>query len=151
MAQIRHNPDLPSPRTLLMLYASDLAFRLRWEIEPALGEGHTVIAAPYIQTAIAAGRAAGIPKSWLTALFQFAPRPDSTFRIREKSEGAGWTGRKSGGFAEFFCWNMRSLSDRNSAVETRDRIVEYLAGKHRSPELQRLTKKLVARVGRQGL
>src|ERR1043165_3569723 len=32
----------PPPRTLLLLYASDLMFRLRWEIEPALSEGRTV-------------------------------------------------------------------------------------------------------------
>ena len=37
----------PSPRTLLLLYASDLAFRLRWQIRPALEEGVTVIAAPW--------------------------------------------------------------------------------------------------------
>ena len=44
---------MPSPRTLLLLYAADLAFRLRWEIEPTLAEGKTVVAAPYVETAIA--------------------------------------------------------------------------------------------------
>ena len=44
------------PRTLLLLYAADLAFRLRWEIRPALAEGHTVIAAPYLDTAFAFSR-----------------------------------------------------------------------------------------------
>ena len=39
----------PSARTLLLLYASDLMFRLRWEIEPALAEGKTVVAAPYVR------------------------------------------------------------------------------------------------------
>ena len=29
----------PSARTLLLLYAADLAFRLRWQIRPALAEG----------------------------------------------------------------------------------------------------------------
>src|SRR5450631_975560 len=29
----------PTPRALLLLYASDLMFRLRWEIEPTLQEG----------------------------------------------------------------------------------------------------------------
>src|SRR5215211_7126410 len=65
----------PSPRTLLLLYAADLAFRLRWEIRPALAEGHTVVAAPYVDTAFAFGRAAGLPAGWLTNLFRFAPRP----------------------------------------------------------------------------
>ena len=66
---------LPSPRTLLLLYAADLAFRLRWEIRPALAEGNTVVAAPYIETAVAFGRAAGIPAGWLANLFRFAPHP----------------------------------------------------------------------------
>src|SRR5262245_53145262 len=43
----------PPPRTLLLLYASDLMFRLRWEIEPALAEGRTVLAAPYVESAVA--------------------------------------------------------------------------------------------------
>src|SRR4026208_607986 len=31
----------PSPRTLLLLYAADLAFRLRWEIKAAMAGGQT--------------------------------------------------------------------------------------------------------------
>ena len=65
----------PSARTLLLLYAADLAFRLRWQIRPALAEGRTVVAAPYVDTATAFGRAAGLPPSWLMNLFRFAPRP----------------------------------------------------------------------------
>src|SRR5438094_402694 len=42
----------PTPRTLLLLYASDLLFRLRWEITPAMKEGRTVVAAPYVELAI---------------------------------------------------------------------------------------------------
>jgi len=60
----------PSPRTLLLLYAADLAFRLRWQIRPALSEGRTVVAAPYVDTAIAFGRAAGLKPAWLTNLFR---------------------------------------------------------------------------------
>ncbi len=65
----------PSPRTLLLLYAADLAFRLRWQIRPALADGRTVVAAPYVDTATAFGRAAGLPAGWLANLFRFAPRP----------------------------------------------------------------------------
>lgn len=65
----------PSVRTLLLLYAADLAFRLRWEIRPALAEGRTVVVAPYVDTAIALGRAAGLRSGWLTNLFRFAPKP----------------------------------------------------------------------------
>lgn len=64
----------PSARTLLLLYAADLAFRLRWQIRPALAEGRTVVAAPYVETAMAFGRAAGLKSGWLVNLFRFAPR-----------------------------------------------------------------------------
>jgi len=64
-----------SARTLLLLYATDLAFRLRWEIRPALAEGRLVIAAPYLDTAVAFGLAAGVDAAWLRNLFLFAPRP----------------------------------------------------------------------------
>jgi hypothetical protein len=69
------DPDAgtPSPRTLLLLYAADLAFRLRWEIRPALDEGRLVIAAPYVATAVALGQAAGLDPHWLRDLFHFAP------------------------------------------------------------------------------
>jgi hypothetical protein len=63
----------PSARTLLLLYAADLAFRLRWEIVPALDEGRLVIAAPYVATPMALGQAAGLDAAWLDDLFCFAP------------------------------------------------------------------------------
>jgi hypothetical protein len=66
---------IPSVLTLLLLYAADLAFRLRWEIRPALEEGRLVIAAPYVATAMALGQAAGLESPWLTDLFHFAPAP----------------------------------------------------------------------------
>ena len=66
-----------SARTLLLLYAADLAFRLRWQIRPALAEGRTVVAAPYVTTAWAFGRAAGLNSSWLMNLLRFAPRAHS--------------------------------------------------------------------------
>jgi thymidylate kinase len=69
------NAGVPSARTLLLLYAADLVFRLRWEIQPALDEGRLVVAAPYVTTAIAFGQAAGIDAAWLTDLFHFAPQP----------------------------------------------------------------------------
>ncbi len=77
----------PSARTLLLLYAADLAFRLRWEIRPALAAGRTVVAAPYVDTAVAFGRAAGVPAGWLANLFRFAP-PAAERRFVSASRGA---------------------------------------------------------------
>jgi hypothetical protein len=87
----------PSVRTLLLLYAADLAFRLRWEIRPALAEGRSVVAAPYVDTAIAFGRAAGIDGAWLTNLFLFAPRPS----VRKFVGGFAARAGRKGGFVEF--------------------------------------------------
>ena len=47
-------------RTLTLVYAADLAFRLRWEIRPVLEAGGVVIAAPYVETAVAFGAACGL-------------------------------------------------------------------------------------------
>jgi hypothetical protein len=74
----------PSARTLTLLYAADLAFRIRWHIRPALEAGHSVVAAPYVETAKALAIAAGIPRRWLQELFRFAPRPDSTYHVGER-------------------------------------------------------------------
>ena len=89
---------LPSARALLLLYAADLAFRLRWEIRPALDEGRVVVAAPYVDTAIAFGRAAGLPSVWLRDLFSFAPPPAEWHH----ADAAPPRGRaRRGGFVEF--------------------------------------------------
>ena len=93
----------PSPRTLLLLYAADLAFRLRWEIRPALAEGLTVVAAPYVETAVAFGRAAGIPAGWLTNLFRFAPRPHQRCFVHRSSK----RGKALDGFIGFGCDQIR--------------------------------------------
>jgi hypothetical protein len=90
----------PSPRTLLLLSAADLAFRLRWEIRPALDEGRFVIAAPYVATAAAFGQAAGLDPVWLGDLFHFAP-PADEHHIVDPAPAKQVADRN--GFVEF-CW-----------------------------------------------
>jgi hypothetical protein len=94
---------VPSARTLLLLYAADLAFRLRWEIQPALAEGKTVVAAPYVDTAFAVGRAAGLPAGWLRNLLRFAPEPDKRLFAGEAGSRKPGKSSKSRGFVEFAC------------------------------------------------
>src|SRR5687767_11965083 len=65
-----------SARTLTLVYAADLAFRLRWEIRPVLEAGGVVIAAPYVETAVAFGIACGLAEEWIRELLSFAPKPD---------------------------------------------------------------------------
>jgi len=90
-----------SPRTLLLLYASDLAFRLRWEIQPAIAAGQVVIAASYTETAIAFGEAAGLPRKWIVELFRYAPPADLCLHVKDAKDGAPWKPRAMDGFPEF--------------------------------------------------
>jgi hypothetical protein len=98
----------PSARTLLLLYAADLAFRLRWQIRPALADGRTVIAAPYVDTATAFGRAAGLPAGWIANLFRFAPRPGERRFVRPR--GRGPQPAITDGFVGFSCARMAGTS-----------------------------------------
>lgn len=91
--------DRPSSRTLVLLYAADLFFRLRWEIIPALEEGKCVVAAPYIETGFAFGTLAGLPKKWLVEVFRFAPKPDECFRVNGSASAK--LGGPTSGFVEF--------------------------------------------------
>jgi hypothetical protein len=109
----------PSARTLLLLYAADLAFRLRWQIRPALAEGRTVVAAPYVDTAVAFGRAAGLKAGWLTNLFRFAPKASDRRFVLPAEARATTVGD---GFVGFSCDCMRGAatgrSCRRLSVET---------------------------------
>jgi hypothetical protein len=97
----------PTARTLLLLYASDLAFRLRWEIRPALAEGLTVVAAPYVESAIAFGMAASLPHKWMVSLFAFAPQPHTCYRLPEKPAYPEDHPKAGDGFLEFACSMMK--------------------------------------------
>jgi hypothetical protein len=91
--------DRPTPRTLLLLYAADLFFRLRWEINPALKEGKSVVAVPYVETGFAFGHAVGLPKKWLSEIFRFAPKPNQSFHLNGHSSAK--LGTATSGFVEF--------------------------------------------------
>ena len=115
-----------SPRTLMLLYAADLLFRLRWEIQPALEAGQTVIAAPYLDAAFAFGRACGLSRGWLKTLFSFAPRPDASHRVAERKKAAGWTGKAQAGFAEFSSAGLAAISPSFEPVRLRRAMIAFL-------------------------
>lgn len=98
----------PPPQTLILLYATDLAFRLRWQIRPALEEGTAVIAAPYVETVIGFGIGARLPASWLRRLFEFAPAADECYRVPESTIPADRRGTPSDSFLEFCLTQLRS-------------------------------------------
>ena len=114
------NAGTPSARTLLLLYAADLAFRVRWEIRPAVEEGRTVIAAPYVDTAVAFGRAAGVPSTWLSNLFRFAPRPVERHLVDAPPSRAK---RGRDGFVEVVC---ERWADRTGI--THRHLIDAIAG-----------------------
>jgi thymidylate kinase len=118
----------PTPRVLLLLYASDLLFRLRWEIEPTLKEGRTVVAAPYVESAMAFGVAAGLPKGWIKELFRFAPKPAVSFRLKEKKKDQ--EKKKDGdgepGFVEFFCASLARHYPGWETADVRREMLKYL-------------------------
>jgi thymidylate kinase len=87
----------PSAKTLLLLYAADLRFRLRWQILPALEEGQLVIAIPYVETGIAFGLANGLPEKWINEIFSFAPDATECFWLNGTPSRAA----SSEGFLEF--------------------------------------------------
>jgi hypothetical protein len=89
----------PSPRTLVLLYAADLFFRLRWEVVPALDEGRCVVAVPYVATGVAFGVVVGLPITWLTEVFRFAPQPSERFHVSRTPSAE--PGASSLGFVEF--------------------------------------------------
>ena len=68
--------------TYCLMYATDLADRLEYQIIPALRSGFVVLADRYIYTAIARGIARGAEKEWLRDLFSFAVAPDLVFYLR---------------------------------------------------------------------
>jgi hypothetical protein len=134
----------PPPRTLLLLYASDLLFRLRWEIRPALAEGHAVVAAPYVETAISFGVASGLSLDWLQELFSFAPKADASFRLKEsKKFKEKVKGKKApSGFVEF-CFNRLAAAYPNwNTHEVFTGMRNYLDTLEEKEEIRRLGKKL---------
>jgi hypothetical protein len=116
----------PSPRTLILLYASDLAFRLRWQIRPALEEGVTVIAAPYLETAIGFGRAAGLPTVWLREVFEFAPAAEECFRVPEDNVSADRRSTPANSFLEFCLAQLRKGPGTWNTEEIRTGCLSHL-------------------------
>ncbi len=104
----------PSPRTLVLLYAADLFFRLRWEIIPAMEEGKCVVATPYVETGYAFGWIVGLRRKWLNEVFRFAPKAAETYRLNGPSSARLAVPTK--GFIEF-CSNTlnRDLRRKFSA------------------------------------
>jgi hypothetical protein len=113
-----------SARTLTLLYAADLAFRVRWHIVPALEAGELVVAAPYIESAKALALAAGLQKRWLDELFAFAPKPSACYRV-DASVLRGTSGGRSG-YPEWFTGIVAGNGHGFSPKQLQAKSTEYL-------------------------
>lgn len=116
-----------SPRTLLLLYAADLAFRLRWQIEPTLQEGDVVIAAPYVNTAMAFGTAAGLSREWLATLLRFAPVPTRTVILKPTKAGRVWKRQPERGFGECCTTLLEATPEGFARRKTRAAMLSTLS------------------------
>ena len=72
-----------SPRTLVLVAASDMAERLEWEILPALHAGKTVLVDRYVYRTIQ-GMARDLDPDWLEVMCAVAPRPDLVFLFHDQ-------------------------------------------------------------------
>lgn len=108
-----------STRTLTLVYAADLAFRLRWEIRPVLEAGGVVIAVPYVETAVAFGAACGLSDEWIRELLRFAPKPHVRARTEERKLDRGWKPRFDRGYAEYCAAMLEGSAPRLTTKRAR--------------------------------
>jgi hypothetical protein len=116
-----------SPRTLTLLYAADLAFRVRWEIAPVLREGGVVIAAPYVETAVGFGVACGLADRWLRNVLRFVPAADARGLTEERKRRDGWARKPDRGYAEYCAGVLdAATSQAFSSKRTRRAMMDAL-------------------------
>jgi thymidylate kinase len=119
-----------SPRTLSLVYAADLAFRLRWEIRTTIETGGVVIAAPYVETAVGFASACGLPATWLRDLLRFAPAPDVRSIVEERKSDRGWKARLDRGYGEYGAALFEEARPDFKSKRTRHAMIESLGADH---------------------
>ena len=136
-----------STRTLTLVYAADLAFRLRWEIRPVLEAGGVVVAAPYVETTVAFGAACGLSESWIRELLRFAPKADARGRAEERKLARGWKARTDRGYAEYCAALLESSAPKLASKRAR-RDAMALLDKPGGRTVHRLSEKGVDQLAR---
>ena len=115
-----------SARTLILVYAADLAFRLRWEIRPILEAGGVVIAAPYIETAVAFGASRGLREEWIRELLRFAAAADVRGRAEERKVDQAWKRRIDRGFPEYCAATLAASAPKKRSKHARGEMMRML-------------------------
>jgi hypothetical protein len=115
-----------SIRTLSLVYAADLAFRLRWEIRPVLEAGGIVIAAPYVDTAAAFGAVCGLDEEWLRRLMRFAPAAGYRGLADERKIDRPWKRRTDRGYPEFGALMLEAAAPQRVSKPARRHMMTML-------------------------
>jgi hypothetical protein len=139
-----------APRTLTLLFAADLMFRLKWEIRPAVAGGHVVIAAPYVATAVAVGVGIGLPEAWVREVLRFADAPDTNIYGRERKPGQGWRTKPTRGYAEFCATLLDAAPAGLARRKSRARSMAWLRAAAKasgSPRGRKVVQALARRYG----
>ena len=134
-----------SMRTLSLVYAADLAFRLRWEINPILEAGGTVIAASYVDTAAAFGSACSVDEAWIRRLLQFAPQAPHRYLAPERKLGKTWKRRTDRGYAEY-CAMLLEATEPDSVSRSARR--NMIAALNRTPGRGLIPERAAAAIAR---
>ena len=142
-----HNDRNVSVRSLSLVYAADLAFRLRWEIRPVLDAGGVIIAAPYIETAVAFGASCGLDEQWIRQLLRFAPAPAIHGRTEERKTRRPWKRRTDRGYCEFAAV-MLDVSAPKRASHAARRVMMSKLDHPRGHKAVELDDKAIARVAK---
>jgi hypothetical protein len=139
-----------APRTLTLLYAADLMFRLKWEIRPALAAGQVVIAAPYVATAVAVGVGIGLPEAWMREVLRIAEAPDTRIYARERKPAQGWKTKPGRGYGEFCATLLDNAPAGLARRKARARSMTWLASEANAGGSPRGRKALQALARRYG-
>ena len=115
-----------SVRTLSLVYAADLAFRLRWEIRPILEAGGVVVAASYVESAVAFGASCGLAEDWLRRLMRFAPPANYLGLVNERKIDRPWKRRTDRGYPEYAALMLEAAAPKRVAKPARRRMMAML-------------------------
>ena len=136
-----------SARTLTLVYAADLAFRLRWEVRPVLEAGGIVIAAPYVDTAVAIGTAHGLDEEWIRELLRFAATPRFRARADEKKLEKSWKARLNRGYGEYCAAMLDEHASKDALRSARSSAIAMLQ-RPRGRKMYRLAGEGIAELAR---
>jgi hypothetical protein len=85
-----------------------------------------VIAAPYIDTAVAFGAVCDLDAEWLRLLMRFAPAPDLRGVAQERKIDQPWKRRADRGYAEYAALMLDATARKRASKAARRRMMELL-------------------------